>query len=359
VIKTVDISKLLTRGDVGESSPIYCISRKLRWSISTNDALDLDENAPVSDIGASSSKQALGISTDTVFSRNRKLTEHDDSIPSSVIVDGINPLEARQAVGNFLRGRGYGVYASALSVYGFIASNEKVSFTASGLIGTSAASVTCNGTLALPSNQGLTETLNAAGSISNATYQVVDYLWGPDVTNEWYSSGDPSPFPGNELTVGDIVWLAIRIRLSEGAVMLGSDWSLYFKHPAGDWTRITAMTDTFKITDYSVAARDMPEDFSVYQIGWFHSVTRPGPGNPVTGYDIQVATQDDQSARVTSAAPVNAEVEVWYPLEISTPSIVTDFGDVIEFKILSENHSTRVIPGNSVTRAGWFNATIT
>lgn len=359
MIRTVDISKLLTSGDLSDLRPISGLSRTLRLALSTDDALDLDPAASVSDRGSLSAKNNLGDHSDNLFSRNLNRSGHIDGLPSDAILASDDPLEARSRVTAYLRGRKYGKGSAVVNCVGFIAPLGQSKLTAAGKIGNGSLSLECSGAIALLANLGLTETISANGNVSNATYQILDYRWGPDITNQWYTSGDPSPFPDTSLEVGDKIWLALRVRLSEGAVMLGSDWSLLFQVPGNPWFQVSSSTNTFKIVDYTSMIRVMPDDYLLGEINWSHHVTRPGPGNPNTGYRIPIATQDDQSPRVTNSAPPNSEVEVWYPLEITQPTYPVNAGTPLNFSIVSTNSSTRVIPGNSVTTQGWFDLTIT
>lgn len=358
MIRTVDISKLLTSGDLSDLAPVSGLSLKFRLAQAADDALAIDPGALVSDTGSKASKSRLADLADPLFSRNKQRSGHDDGTPSSVIKDSDGPLLASSRVDQYFGRAKYGKAYASMSAVGFIANLGKQSLTAYGWIGNASLSLDGEGTVALLANQGLTTDILCAGSIANSTYQIVDYRWGPDVTNVWYASGQPSPFPNNTLTVGDRVWLAVRIRLSEGAVLLGNDWSIQFQNPAGNWVSITNSSKTFKFQDYSAMSRVMPPDFNSNEINWSHKVTRPGPGNPVTGYKIYIATQDDQSSRVTNAAPANSEVEVWFPFEMVAPTEVTTSGTPLNFRIISSNESTRVISGNSVIEAGWFDCTI-
>lgn len=151
-------------------------------------------------------------------------------------------------------------------------------------------------------------TLGCSGKVASAFYQIIQYRWRlNDAPDQPWSRANQSNF---EFVGRQSYELAVRVRISKNATLVGNDWKLQYStanpslnmwEDVGDpilaiesagWNPLTGDPDTLP-----------PAKF----------VTSPGPGRPVEVNGFY-ASFDEQSVRLYLASPYVIETEVRYQL---------------------------------------------
>lgn len=373
MIRGIDITKLLTTGDQtglrsDTSTPRHAIGKDNYTVDQINDALVADSNADISTSKSKRSVDFLAKAMDSVYSRNKRA---DGALPSSRIQQDDAFTEGLDRLSRFMTSNIMGSASQSISCLATVIPVSSGEISAYALVGNGAATLACESTVVPVAGFELTSTCTADATIQKETFQVIDYRWGPnDPAEEWRCYSDPDAFRVDESSAdiaewGDVVWLAVRVRLSGSVELTGDDWDLYYRVEGGngnvdiDWTKVSTTSNIFRL---------FTPNPSIHRTGTTpldkaNAVTRPGPGNPET-YDYIVIAQDDAQSPTISAGLVtsNTEVEVWYPINLKDPGgYLLNRNTEVYFKMESVSLTTtglNVVPGNSATGSYWWRAAI-
>jgi hypothetical protein len=154
--------------------------------------------------------------------------------------------------------------------------------------------------------------LECSGTIASAFYQIIEYRWrlNDEAGRPWSKSNDSS----FEIVARGSYELAVRYRVSAGAVLLGNDWVLQYTttDPSlNAWNTVGSTEITIDPQPWNPLIGD-PDTLNVASF-----VTNPGPGkfSTVPGF---YASEDDQSPRITLATTSVTETEIRYQVNLDS-----------------------------------------
>lgn len=182
--------------------------------------------------------------------------------------------------------------------------------------------------------------------VASATYQVISYRWRDQnaADQPWGISCSGNPFTFH---VDSYYNLAVRVRISPMATLLGGDWTLqYTSDPdsPSTWRELLGPTPPITI---AYGPHDPPDDMVPWPIS--ASVTPPGPGNPVQ-VDGAYAYPDNQSVRVSLGVPYITEVETIFRLYLAPDLPNTP----VYFRIASQVEGITVVPSSGLLAQPWM-----
>lgn len=197
-----------------------------------------------------------------------------------------------------------------------------------------------------------TTSASCAGTLETSYYSIVDFRWAEDSDPLFWN---PSGYTSMEVKTGAQKYvLAMRIRLSKGATLLGNDWFLAYSIDGGStWTECQgAGTDVTIVSSVDNIPVPPNNGDPFYEFDPSNFVTTAGPGRPSLAVGRLVYYDFEQSPRVTLAVSSITELETWTALTFD-PSLA---GESIHFRIESANltaFGTGVRPYSNAILGPW------
>lgn len=182
----------------------------------------------------------------------------------------------------------------------------------------------------------LTVTAPAVATLETSFYSLVDFRWAEDQSPAIWN---PSGVTTMQIKTGAFKYaLAIRVRLSKGATLLGNDWFLSYSTDGKTWIECQNFGSDVSIggafDNLPLPSVVSPDPF--FEFSSVNFVTSPGPGSPALATGRLVLNDFEQSPRVSLAVPEITELETWTCLSFD-PSLA---GEDIYFRIDSANLSS-------------------
>jgi len=369
VIRGIDITQLITTGDQSSLIPRGSIGDGAHTLKTIDSALSSNPLEKISKYEETVARKYLTGTMDSVYSRNLKA---DGTNPSSTVSSGDSISNSKDKLSKFMTINKYGKASSILVAVGEVVGISKSSLGCSGFVGNHVHSLTV-GTMGFINTQEK-DSMQYYGVvltsiIQSDTISIVDYRWASDyVSDPWYNYASPTAFTsskgGRSVSWGDLVWLALRLKIPAGVEITQNSWNLYFRiEGAGSnsdvpWTSVTA-GGIFSLISNPETSNRLPDGYnsSKNTINYAHRVTRESLSNPNNISSIKIAVPGSESLSSVGPLAAESELEVWYPLALIDPAYSLDQDSKVYFKLESLSLSTDGVgieSGNTNTRSYWW-----